>query len=114
MLRIVVVNIGDETGFPSQPVEVQHVLPMNLGKVVQARRGAVTLIIDDSVKVPHPYASDAELGLDRVQRMVNHAFFSIKREREGLEAVNHRHQVQDSIKEYNERLAREREQKEPA
>jgi hypothetical protein len=114
MLNVVVLNPGDEAGFPTIPSEVHLVERKNLGKFMLDHIGAVTVVLDTSVAVPHPYDPNATLSLDKANRMVQHAFFSIRRYREGLSAVTGRHNVADSVAEYEARVKRDRSKKEAA
>ena len=111
MLKVMIINPGDEAGFPSRPCEVHSVQRKELPKFLAAQLpGAVTLIIDTDVPVPHPYDKNATLGVDRARRLIDHALKGFVNHVAATEAVLRRRAIEASVAKYNSRIARDKEQ----
>ena len=106
MFYVVAVNPGDEVGFPFRPSKVYEAnSTAALGKIVAQNLGAVTVVFDAATPVPDPYDPNRMLDVPRAERMVKHAFTSLRRHLDAKAAAERIRNVEADRQEYERRVA---------
>ncbi len=108
MLRVMVVNPGDEVGFPPRPCEVHSVAWKDFPKWIVDHKGALILIIDTDAPVPHPYDKNATLGVDRARQLINYALKGFLGFIQATQAVITLRSREASIAKYDRRIEKEK------
>lgn len=105
MLNVVIVNPEDLTGHPQKPAEVYLVQEKNFLGFMREHRGALTMIFDTTVEVPHPYQGTVKL-IDApaiMKRLVDYVYFSLARYRDNIFARTRMANVKAGIAEADHR-----------
>ena len=108
MLNIVIADPTDLTGHPQKPAEVHLIQEKNLLGFLRDHRGALMLVMDTTVEVPHPYQGKIKL-IDApaiMKRLVDFVYFSLARYRDNIHARARIVNVKAGIAEADERAPR--------